>query len=241
MPDVLRVNPKFLDNIKGLSDDLVDQLGRDIANPKYNLAELFDESPDDVLNVWKRLKEDPYWAQDFAKETSDSRWLKWKDREFFKEVTALGRKFESDYLLPRFKNRNSPEYLQLKNKANTEFGVDLNEYDMYSQVQLRYNGSDYFVADQVYVKWSPNPVTGIDEVQDIVVIENKLKSTTSLTINQNAGKAASKLDVRSINPVNQSPVSENPLPKDTSIPINDKWLKVYDSDTGDTISGIEKL
>ena len=94
----------------------------------------------------------------------------------------------------------------------------------------------------MYVKWAINPVTGLDEVQDIVVVENKLRSTTRLTANQSAGKVASSLEVRSVNVDPESPVSgislTNTLP---SINANDKWLKIYDSDTGDVISGIDKL
>ena len=151
-----------------------------------------------------------------------------------------GKKFETEYLLPKFKNRSSAEYAQLKNKASTEFGVNLDEFDMYSQVQLKYNGSDYFVADQVYVKWVN--VNGTQVIDDIVVVENKLKSTTRLTTNQNAGKAASSLEVRSVNLAPESAVSGNNLTNQLPpINTNDKWLKVFDSENGDVISGIDKL
>ena len=151
-----------------------------------------------------------------------------------------GKKFETDYLLPKFKNRSSTEYIQLKNKASTEFGVNLDEFDMYSQVQLKYYGNDYFVADQVYVKWVD--INGQQVIDDIVVIENKLNSTTRLTKSQNAGKAASSLEVRSVNLSPESSVSGNNLTN--QIPLintNNKWLKVYDSENGDVISGIDKI
>ena len=247
----LRVNTDFLKNIENFTDDVITQLNVDLLNPKYTLKELFLESPDDVTNIWEKLKDDPdfHWGQyDNDGFIPDSRWEKWSQREFFKDATAKGTYFEKEFLLPRFKNRSSAEYLQLKTRANEEFGIDLNDYDMYSQVQLKYptpitlpNGKviEYFTADQVYVKWVE--INGTQVIDDFVVIENKLKSTTNLTTNQNAGKSANSLIVRSSNAINQSPVSGNALPQNTEIDFNDKWLKVYDSDNGDVISGINKL
>jgi len=114
---------------------------------------------------------------------------------------------------------------------------------MYSQVQFKYNtAGNYFVADQVYVKWGPNPNTGIDEIQDIVIIEDKLSSGTRLTTNQNAGKRATSLTVRSVELFPQSSISGNALTNQLpSINTNDKWLKIFDSENGDRISDIVRL
>jgi len=62
-----------------------------------------------------------------------------------------------------------------------------------------------------------------------------------LTTNQNGGKAASSLEVRSINAINQSPVSGLPLPQNSVITTNNKWMKIFDSENGDAISDIIKL
>ena len=68
-----------------------------------------------------------------------------------------------------------------------------------------------------------------------------MKRSTDLTTNQYAGKAAATLDIRSSSLPPESSVSGNILPQGETIYTNDKWLKVYDSDNGDVISGIEKL
>lgn len=255
----LRGNVQFLENISGYGDELLEKLDADLLNPKWKdeLTDLFKESPDDVTNIWKKLKEDAdyHWElYDNDGFVEGGRWEKWSQREFFKDVTAKGSYFEKEYLLKKFKERDfsngifSDEYLQLKNKANTEFGVNLDEYDMYSQVQLKYpepvelkSGKviEYFTADQVFVKW--NTVNGQKVIDDVVVIENKLKHSTDLTSNQYAGKAAESLDVRSSSLTPESSVSGNVLPQGETIYTNDKWLKVYDSDNGDVISGIDKL
>ena len=90
-------------------------------------------------------------------------------------------------------------------------------------------------------KWGKKTDGITDEFQDIVVIENKLSEGTRLTTNQNGGKAASSLEVRSINAINQSPVSGLPLPQNSVITTNNKWMKIFDSENGDAISDIIKL
>ncbi|MBK7095105.1 MAG: hypothetical protein IPH57_08685 [Saprospiraceae bacterium] len=46
---------------------------------------------------------------------------------------------------------------------------------------------DYFIADQVYVKWGKD-VYGKDIVDDFIVIENKLQQKTKPTTPQNKGR-----------------------------------------------------
>ena len=230
--DDIRLNTDFLSNLSKHLDDF--------PNLKPDLDDL------DVFNAYKKIADDVEQSYEILDDVDGNLALLIAQKtqnsnapNFWKWVRN-GKKFETDYLLPKFKNRSSAEYTQLKNKASTEFGVNLDEFDMYSQVQLKYNGSDYFVADQVYVKWVN--VNGTQVIDDIVVIENKLKSTTRLTTNQNAGKAASSLEVRSVNLTPESAVSGNNLTNQLPpINTNDKWLKVFDSENGDVISGIDKL
>ena len=174
----LRGNVQFLENISGYSDDLLKKLDEDLLNPKYDLADVFKDSPDDVTNVWKKLKEDPSYSWEISK--TDPVWQKWSQREFFKDVTALGKKFETETVLTTLKNRSSEWYGTLKCKISADYGKNLDDYDMFSQVQLKYDGDNYFVADQVFVKYD-----GFGDVEDIIVIENKLKNSTALTSPQN--------------------------------------------------------
>ena len=172
-----------------------------------------------------------------AANAAEPSWWKWIVR---------GRKFEKETVLPLLKDRTSDAYNQLKNKVQTTFGANLDEYDMYSQVQFKYDPSDpskYFVADQVYVKWGEN-ANGQIIVQDIVVVENKLQEATKLTTHQNGGKAAGGLSVRSVN-IQKAEGNLNPtnraLPQNTPISINNKWIKIFDSETGEVISDMKKI
>ncbi|MDH5379967.1 MAG: fibronectin type III domain-containing protein [Cyclobacteriaceae bacterium] len=227
------------------------KLDDDLGNIKYNIKELLDESPGDI-EIWKQLTDDPSYAWEISK-TGDARWQKWSQREFFKDVTELGKKFETETVLNALKARNSnPDYLALKDKFPNK---NLDEYDMYSQVQLSFDEVtlpsgkkiNYFTADQVFIKWGKKADGVTDEVKDIIVIENKLTDATSLTPNQNAGKASSELTVRSIN--QGAPVSSRltggeeglSLPQGTEIGVQAEWVKIHDGETGDVISGINKL
>lgn len=221
-PDFLIILNKHLDAYQGLKLDLQDldlfNTYKKIANDIEQGYEILDDL-DDALSTLTSQKSQNSTSPNF-----------WK-------YIQNGKKFEKDFLLPKLRNRLSDEYSLLKNKANEEFGINLDEYDMYSQVQLKYNTSDYFVADQVYVKWTT--VNGQNLIDDIVVIENKLSASTRLTTNQNAGKAASTLVVRSVDKFPDNSVLG--LELKGIIPINNKWLKIYDSDNGDIITGIEKI
>lgn len=88
--DAIRLSPEWL--IK-LSDDL--------AHPTWGdeIAQLLDEIPADVKDIWKKLKDDPafHWEilDDGAGFAAGSRWEKWSQREFFKFVTKKGKDFEN--------------------------------------------------------------------------------------------------------------------------------------------------
>jgi len=73
----------------------------------------------------------------------------------------------------------------------------------------------------------------------MVIIENKLSLGTNLTPPQNAGKAASSLTVRSIDKFPESPVTG--LKLEGTIPMNNKWLKAFDSENGNVLTDIIKL
>src|SRR5690606_17305551 len=67
-------------------------------------------------------------------------------------------------------------------------GKDIDGYELYTQVQLYIgkSGNDYFVADQVFVKYGIND-KGKEGITDIIVLENKLNGGTKLS---NAQKTA---------------------------------------------------
>ena len=119
---------------------------------------------------------------------------------------------------------------------------------MYAQVQLLYNPAtdNFFVADQVFVKWET--VNGVESIADLLVVENKLQFGTALTTHQRAGRLAASLDVRSVRQQVES-TAPNRLPN-TSAPdltqartglAPSEWFKIFDSETGDVISGVANL
>ncbi|MCO6469973.1 MAG: hypothetical protein J5I64_03500, partial [Saprospiraceae bacterium] len=62
-----------------------------------------------------------------------------------------------------------------------------------------------------------------------------------LTTHQNKGKKAGLLTVRSKDKFPDSSVNGAPLSKNEEININNKWIKIFDSENGEAISGINKL
>ena len=200
--------------------------------------------------------DDPFYHFQLKKDgfyDDNPSWQHWGNREFFKNNPHIvnGKKFEELTCLNKFKNRTDPNYLNLKNKVQRDFSVDLNEYDMFSQVELGFpphtlsSGKtiDHFVADQVFVKFD-----NLGDVEDMIVIENKLNFGTSLTPNQNHAKTLTGYTVR--NTAANARVSQfntsNVLSNTTNTNLNFangkiKWYKVWDSETGESISGLEKL
>jgi hypothetical protein len=242
--DLIRLDDVFLKNLATNLDDF--------PNLKLDLQDI------DVFNAYKEFGSDKVLAYEILNNVDGNlavlvaQKVQTSTVPSYWKYLVKGKYFERDFLLAKFKDRFlatvPDEYIRLRNKATAEFGIDLNLYDMYSQVQFNLPSSvtlpsgrilDYFVADQVFIKWKT--LNGQNVIEDMLIIENKLSDATALTPPQNAGKAASSLKVRSQNATNESPVSGIALPKDLSININNKWLKAFDSDNGDILTEIKKL
>ncbi|MGO4773740.1 fibronectin type III domain-containing protein [Flavobacterium sp. W22_SRS_FK3] len=231
----------LLSNLDNLDASYFSKLDADLVHATYGpeIKALLKEGPDDLAEVWKRLKDDPAYSWEIQK-TGGSRWEKWSQREFFKDITAKGKGFETDVCLATFKNRSSVKYAELKQKFKTDFGKNLDDYDMYSQVQLKYDGDNYFVADQLFVKYKT--VGGQKVIDDIVVIENKLSSTTPLTGPQSTAFTKTSFTVRSQNSTSQFGSNINLTSgKVLEFSGSKQWYKVHDGANGDVISGISKM
>lgn len=239
---LLRKKTEFLDEIKNYDATLSQSLDTDLAHPDWGreITALLDESPVDVNNIWKVAKEDPAYAWG-QRDIVDGRWHKWIQREFFKFITVIGKKFEKETVLPLLKNTSSTGYLNLKGKVNTDFGKNLDDYDLYSQVQLKYDGDNYFVADQLFVKNRFDNITGqIIEVEDIIVVESKLKAGTELSKAQKAARKKNGYKLRSKNTNSEYGINElkvRTLNFDGEI----KWYKAYDDNDGESLNDIKKL
>lgn len=238
----LTTNSQFLANISKYDNDQLRQLGNDLSNSKWGsgLEQAFRNHPNDVNDVWLKLKEDPAFAWELSK--TDPKWERWSLREFFKDVTAKGQHFEKNVCLVAFSNRNSSGYTNLKNKLKADFEKNLDEYDLFSQVQLKYNSNgDYFVADQVFVKYALD-TEGLKEAVDIIIIENKLKSTTQLTTPQSRAFTRREFIVRSLESESMYS-SGNILNNTMELKFSDaiQWYKVHDGTTGEAITGINRM
>lgn len=232
------VDAALLSKLDNLEASYFTKLDADLVHATYGteIKALLKESPDDLVDVWKKLKDDPAFSWELQK-TGGSRWNKWSQREFFKDITAKGKGFETDVCLATFKNRSSAKYLELKQKFQTDFEKNLDDYDMYSQVQLKYDGDNYFVADQLFVK------RNIDgDIVDLVVIENKLSSTTPLTTPQATAFTKTSFTVRSLDKLSEmGTLKELKAGSVINFKTAKQVYKVHDGANGDVISGIIKL
>ena len=217
--------------------DLIKQLQTDVANPKYNLKEFFESDPDEIL-IWKELKDDPFYSGELIKETSDPLWLKWKDREFFKAITKKGTDFENK-VLNAVKTRTGKEYEKLK-----ELIPDIDQRKLISQMQFCVPGKsppcnakgDYFIADQVWIKYDNR-----GRVRDMIVVDAKLSESTALTSGQTKAKNQVGKGSLAYKPANFKEFDElnNRLPTKISqgdvIPING-FYKLYGDGTGNFVN-----
>ena len=241
LDNVLDAN--LISKLDGLDAVYLAKLETDIASNSMGagLKTLLRESPDDLNDIWKILKDDPNYAFELSK-TGGARWNKWAQGNFFKTVTKAGKDFEELICKQAFKNRSSAKYLELKQKIQADFAKNLDDYEMFSQVQLKYNSSgDYFVADQIFVKY------GIDDygaryIDDMVVIENKLSDGTLFTSNQTSALQSRSYTVRSssiqsLTNSNEILTQNDVLNFDATI----KWYKVHSNGDGSAITGINKI
>ena len=193
-PGGVRAWEKYLkgninDDIR-LSPEWLTKLSEDLAHPTWGheIAQFLDESPSDVKDVWKKLKDNPayHWElYDSEGFEVGSRWDKWSKREFFKSVTKKGKDFEFD-LLNKMKTRLGVEYNKLK-----QLVPDLDDRYLISQMQFCLPGlsppcskrGEYFIADQVWIKFDDE-----GDILDMVIVDSKLSQGTNFTPGQIAAK-----------------------------------------------------
>jgi hypothetical protein len=93
------------------------------------------------------------------------------------------------------------------------------------------------------VKYATNQA-GKQVVDDILVLENKLSSTTPLTSPQSGALKSSGYRVRNIKQKESEYGTKNILSRDDVLKFENnriKWYKIHDSTNGDAISGINKI
>lgn len=219
---------KILSRINEWDASKVDDLARRLGKDNYpNLAD--DLADPDFFKLYDDIVNDPENALDIAKKAGDGNLTTTAKSTFFNDITKLGKDFEK-VVAPALKPGGAWR-TKLKTLVKNKFGVDdLDSYEMYKQVQFTYNKStgDYFVSDQVFVKYGFD-ADGDKFIENIIVVENKLSDGTKLTGNQSAARSVSEYTVRSRQFVELSQGLEVK---------SNKWLRAYGDGSGKNIVDI---
>lgn len=216
----------------------VDDLARRLGDSKY--SGLADELADpDYFKLYDEIINDPENAIDIAKQGGDEILDKVGCSTYFREVTDLGRKFESKILTDLLDNA-SDAYIRLK-----QLVPDLADRKVLRQVQFCVPGKtvpcnakgDYFIADIVFVKYDSR-----NSIVDMVVADSKLSQATNLTSGQNLAKnvVGGKLSVKSVLKdvdANGVALPNNGIAQRTEIQL-DSFYKIY-GDGSNAFVGIE--
>ena len=164
--------PKDLrEAIEALDEDLLAQLHYDlvVSSRSKTLREVLTSVED--LEIWKTLKQDFHKAHSMAKDSPN--WERWAKSEFFKEITEKGREFGRN-VTEAIKDKRL--YQRLKEALGKS---DLDGYELEAEVQLFIEGDRYMVADILLFKRNER-----GDIIDVILIENKLSSSTRFTSKQ---------------------------------------------------------
>ena len=166
------VSKDLREAIEALDEDLLAQLHHDlvVSSRSKTLREVLTSVED--LEIWKTLKQDFHKAHSIAKDSPN--WERWAKSEFFKEITDKGREFGKN-VTDAIKDKRL--YQRLKKALGKS---DLDGYELEAEVQLFIEGDRYMVADILLFKRDETT----QKISDVILIENKLSSSTRFTSNQ---------------------------------------------------------
>jgi hypothetical protein len=228
---------KALSRYKGLGDDILD--------PKlFRATEKAIENP---LDAWKAIKE----AGDDITEAVQRN----AQKQFFKEITEVGKKFEGkvlDELLGKAQG-----VLQAKLAG---IGIDLKKFEIFGQVQIKtgkmvkvldeatgelVERAEFFIGDFVLVPKVADGFGGFTlDVEKAIVLESKLSQGTALTANQasalEVARAGTAMTVRSTKAVSAIEKSTQILKQGKELKVT-SFIKVFSGGTGDAVSDILKI
>ena len=165
------VSKDLREAIEALDEDLLAQLHHDlvVSSRRKTMREVLTSVED--LEIWKTLKQDFHKAHSIAKDSPN--WERWAKSEFFKEITDKGREFGKN-VADAIKDKRL--YQRLKEALGKS---DLDGYKLETEVQLFIDGNRYMVADILLFKRDAE-----QKIVDVILIENKLSSSTRFTPNQ---------------------------------------------------------
>ena len=161
----------FREAIEALDEDLLAQLHHELlfSSRSKTLREVLTSAED--LEIWKTLKQDFHKAHSIAKDSPN--WERWAKSEFFKKITEKGREFGKN-VTEAIKDKRL--YQRLKEALGKS---DLDGYKLETEVQLFIEGDRYMVADILLFKRDAE-----QKIVDVILIENKLSSSTRFTPKQ---------------------------------------------------------
>ena len=168
-------------------------LAGELSNPKlFDAVETIMKNPENAWDALRDLKSTDIVSESVNRIGKSS---------FFTDVIGKGRAFEKNVLLDiihGFKTKSGKAYDAVKSSMES-LNKNIDDYVLFNQVQFDVPGGK-MIADQVLVKYK---VVGNKKIiDDVVILENKLKSTTNYTSRQISGwrqvYAQNKLTIRSV-------------------------------------------
>lgn len=238
-------NVPVLRQFDNLPDNMIDSIVYEMkhADRGPGVRSRIKQSPGDINNVMKPMLENPAFAY-AAKDNINVRWLDWRRSIFCKHIFGVGKKFET-LCTTGLAKIGSPTYSLVRSKILTLTGKNLNEYQMFSSVQLKIgNTENYFVADQLFVKYGTDQF-GKEIIEDIIVLETKLQGTTNLSARQLEAlqAAAQGYFVRSkkANSKYNKKIELNPQSKKLKFSGSPTFIKMFDNADGNAINDLSLL
>jgi hypothetical protein len=248
--DVLSNLEDFIDGTDYMGKSLFDTIVFELKHEKRGsgLRKRILDNPIEAKTHAKKILENPHEIYS-GKDSYDSAWLEWGKTIFFKFHTRLGKKFEAA-MSNKFSIRSSSptsEYKRLKDYLTSSAfssNKNLDEYELFEQVQLKINGgSDYFIADQIFVKYDE-----YGKMEDIIVIECKLSDTTKVSAKQSVSIKESYLNSNSFFEVRSKKVKskfnrEMMLEQTNTLSFNNEvtFIKAEDGDDASQLKSLKKL
>lgn len=247
--EVIKVLEATVDQKDFYDDDLLDAFFYEVTHPKRGagVRTLISNNPTDIQEVVLPMLTKPDKQYEILKTQVGPRWEKWRKTQFYKFWFGKGKKFES-FVNTELAKRNTPEYNLVKSKVQIESNKNLDEFELFTQVQLKYDNDDYFIGDQIYIKYEFDALCDINRIVDVVILETKLQSTTGYSYNQIAAfievlnNPNHELKVRSINP--QSLTRKNcSLNQNVALNLggNASLFKIADFKTGEKIKEVTRI
>lgn len=239
-------NVPVLRQFDNMTDDMIDNVVHEMrhADRGPGVRTRIKQSPADINNVMRPMLENPAFAY-AARDNTNARWLDWRKSIFAKHIFGIGKKFENLCTIGLSKI-GSPVHTLVRSKVLTLTGKNLDEYQMFSSVQLKIgNTENFFVADQLFVKYGTDQF-GKEIIEDIIVLETKLQSTTNLSARQlealqNANQGFKVRSTGSKSLYDENIILNQDTKRLTFEGGSPTFLKLYDNANGNAINDIVKL